>query len=1162
MCTDEKCDPRTVAQGGTQGVCLYTDVACFDKNKCTKDLCQPSTGCDFSQKEPLPKEFNFCLNWRCDSLVGNQTFDNSAARCNSTDKCIVNYCNYTQGTSTISGVTVKGSCVPIDRMTISAGTYVYYKDAANNTIPVLGCANPGGNTPSCITFSCDKVTGNCIKDFSKCQCLQNSDCDDNDGCTDDVCDSSYNCKHTKKDCWSILSNTNCQSGITPITTSTAAGIAYYTSGNKQTGLPTPANRTCDELACYGGQQSSYSCSSTGSQSFTCLRSVVNCQSSACQDKVCRTLSGWNSDGQINTDCATTYPYSCIDSNACTSNICNSTWSGSSCAQNGNCYSVSGGNRCIHNDNSSSCNDNSVCTTDTCNSGSGCVYTTKTLPSNTCYTYTCDPVKGNIQTVKTGACTSTNATDLCQIVYCDPSGSGSCVNINRRTTPTTTTISYTDAAGNSVNIQGCQKAPSGCTTFGCDYSTGQCTIDSSSCGCTSLNDIRCDDGNPCTIDTCNVGPGNCNNIPVDCWKEMSANVGCISGTSSNSFNSNATAWSYYQNQISTGNYATTPYTNISRTCDEMACFAGQKSQYVCAALTSTTYQCQRKTTECPKGGCQDTICQSSNHWTNGQLDTSCVVAYNTVCNSDKCNTRTCNTSFVYGDDYNTLRCVSTNNASSCVDGDQCTVDGLCNPATGCTYTTETPSPSQNGTCFKYFCNPTTGWYQVPQTCTSSGPCLVPYCDTTANGGLGACVTINKNDIVRGVPFTYTDQFGSQKTVEGCKIPSSEQWTCKTYSCDGTGNCVIDLSNCVCFGDEACQDGNPCTIDRCINGGRTCQRTTVDCYSTLSSGTCNSLTGGNFPMDVFTGIDVYYKNATTDLTTLDSNGLPPVATRSCGNLACYNGQQSQYICTGTAENNYQCSRIAVNCSRNGCKDDICRALGTWTNGQADTDCGTTYVPSCADIDSCTNDFCNTTWVPTDDVSLRCIHQPVNGTQFCDDGNFCTRDFCDNQDTSGDVCKHTLYENWYIKRYLCTNFTGKCKNVECTVNRCIYSDVLCPVSSLCHYHICNATTNGTCGSFPTGIYFEDKCGVCGGNGLSCTPDVPGNPKKTSIAVALGVGLGVGLVFALAIIGILSKKGFDQYMALSTEVQGNVTNAPTYQGGSDHIDTSHYNQGGSPRN
>jgi len=110
----------------------------------------------------------------------------------------------------------------------------------------------------------------------------------------------------------------------------------------------------------------------------------------------------------------------------------------------------------------------------------------------------------------------------------------------------------------------------------------------------------------------------------------------------------------------------------------------------------------------------------------------------------------------------------------------------------------------------------------------------------------------------------------------------------------------------------------------------------------------------------------------------------------------------------------------------------------------------------------------------------------------------------------------------------------------------------------YVCNATTNNTCVLTLSTLYFIDQCGVCGGDGTSCIPQIPANPKTASIAAALGVGLGVGLCVAAIIIGILARTGYSAYAALAMEAQGTVTNVPTgfHQGGDDNFDTN--NQGG----
>jgi len=263
---------------------------------------------------------------------------------------------------------------------------------------------------------------------------------------------------------------------------------------------------------------------------------------------------------------------------------------------------------------------------------------------------------------------------------------------------------------------------------------------------------------------------------------------------------------------------------------------------------------------------------------------------------------------------------------------------------------------------------------------------------------------------GTVVYYTDSDGNNYTVSGCANPG-DPLPCRTYGCDQTtGLCFSSVANCQCINNQSCEDGSGCTIDVCDTNLNQCNRTYIDCFSILSNGTC--ALNSNYSFDNQTGLSIYYNTLlpNNNYTQVDSNGLPYPNTgisRTCGQLGCYNGQPSNYSCFSIQEGSYTCQRNFVNCSRNGCLDNICRTLGSWTtNGQIVSDCGTTYVPNCADTNACTTDYCNTAWVPTQNVSQRCLHIPINGTQYCNDGNFCTLDYCDSQSTSGNICKHNLY------------------------------------------------------------------------------------------------------------------------------------------------------------
>jgi len=1126
---------------GTLGICVSVPITCDDNNPCTINNCINTTGCDYSQPTPLPSGDvqTFCQQYICSNPQGFVLTDIGSTQCpSSSNLCIINYCNTTLGTT--NGL--KGSCISINRSSSAypSGTSISYTTSSipAQTITVAGCGTPTNALP-CQQYYCNTTSGNCVINTLNCVCQTNTDCNDGNGCTNDVCNTTLNkCIYTNVDCYSILSNGTCTTNGA-YTASNATGVNFYNGGtysvNSTNGLPSPStgvSRTCDQLACWAGLKSTYTCQSTGNYSSVCVRQTSTCGSTACSDTACSTSGGWTNN-QVNTACGATFSKPCTSGSLCAYGQCNTTWTGSTCTASGSCASTSGGIRCLSISNATNCVTSNVCVTTGCNSTSGCITTPLGLPTpNYCLSTGCNPSTGNYSNVNASVCTNSN---LCIVPYCNTTLQ-QCIYFNKTSMLQTNTTYYVDAYGNLQSVTGCY-APHPCIIYGCNPTTGQCTVNSSNCNCTS--NTQCNDNNGCTADSCvNFA---CVNQPYDCWN-ISSNGGCyINNVTSET---NATGYANYLLGSPVASFTVGTYN-----CDQLACYSGQRSQYTCQNISSSSFQCVRTTANCAKGGCTDTICRTLGTWSGGQLNTDCGATVSPVCISNACGLNSCNTSYVYGS--GNARCIYTSNSSSCTNGGNLCVSPVCVNTTGCG-TLPVPSPSQNTTCTIYTCSASQGWQPTnvgPINCNPnpSNLCVINYCNTTTN----ACTSIDKTTFPVGTTQYYIDSDGNTYSVTGCAKPSSDTLKCRTYGCDTpTGTCTTSTSNCNCIDNASCQDGNGCTIDVCDTNLNQCNRTNIDCFSILSNGTCT--TNGNYTPDILTGLNIYYGNASANnvYTQVDSNQLPYPNTgvsRTCGQLGCYAGQPSNYTCFSTNETTYQCQRYTLNCNRNGCQDNICRTLGGWNGqNQLNTDCGTIYRPNCANANACYNNFCNSSWVPSQNASLRCIHQPINATQYCDDGNFCTYDYCDSQSTSGNICKHNLYSQYVLRTSICqTNNSLICQTIQCTVNKCLYNYIQCLPSTLCIYYTCNASTNGTCQPFPTGIYTIDKCGICGGNGLSCIPDNPVNPKKTSIIVALAVGLGVGLCFAALIIGILSKTGYSAYQALAVETMGTVQTAPTYKGG-----------------
>jgi len=385
VCTQDICNtlpynPNSIPPG-TAGLCLYPSNAtnCNDGNACTQDLCDPVKGCQFP---PAPRPNGvppdtLCYSYKCVPPGGAWVkVDNSATACPPSTPCIIQYCN-----------TTSNSCQMINKNLIPTGTPQAYIDAVGNTQVVYGCGAPLVN-PGCKNYSCN-ATGSCVV-TSLGQCCANTDCNDNNGCTNDTC-TNHVCSNIPIDCYNVLSNGMC-SVNTNYLTSNATGYLYYinygNTGALNTLFPVDANRnptigptrSCDYLACYLGQPSTYSCVSTSSSTYNCVRSAGSCTLGSCSDQICRSIgqsSTW-AGGNLEADCGVTINANCNNGgNLCTSSSCNSTWS----------HSDPVSLRCIPTSNSSSCNPNNVCYSWGCVPATGCSKSLLPVLTNTsCFGY--------------------------------------------------------------------------------------------------------------------------------------------------------------------------------------------------------------------------------------------------------------------------------------------------------------------------------------------------------------------------------------------------------------------------------------------------------------------------------------------------------------------------------------------------------------------------------------------------------------------------------------------------------------------------------------------------------------------------------------------------------------------------------------------------------
>jgi hypothetical protein len=279
------------------------------------------------------------------------------------------------------------------------------------------------------------------------------------------------------------------------------------------------------------------------------------------------------------------------------------------------------------------------------------------------------------------------------------------------------------------------------------------------------DSDCDDGDPCTADTCNSTSNVCQHTPV----------------------TNGTA-------CDDGN-ACTPVD----TCQ--AGFCTGSNPVTCAAPDQChdAGVCDPSTGICSNPPKDDgTGCDDGEACTYNDTCSSGVCAGTPItCTSDTCTTQTCN---------GTSSCtVTPNTGDPCDDANACTFNDICSSSGVCG---GTPITCTSDTCTTQTCNGTSSCTVTPNTgdpcddgnactfndvCSSGGvcggttiTCTNDQCNTRTCNGTSSCTVTPKAD------GTSCSDDGFACTIDGCKA----------------GVCAHTPNN------AACADTDICTVDRCI------------------------------------------------------------------------------------------------------------------------------------------------------------------------------------------------------------------------------------------------------------------------------------------------------------------------------------------------------------
>jgi len=729
VCTKESCDPvsgcaYTPADGlgcddgdqctlddkCSQGQCMGTaSLKCDDGDVCTDDYCDPAVGCATKYNTAPCDDESFCT--QVDACLDGKCTGASPLDCDDGNPCTLDECNpvagcghteqdiaCSDGTECTAGdQCIAGQCV--------GGPAVLCDDdnpcTDDSCDPAVGCVHTN-NAHTCDDGSLCTAVDTCAE--GKCVGGGLLDCDDGNPCTDDACDPAVGCVHTNNS------------------------------------IPCDDKSKCTEVdVCLDGQ-------CTGTQPLDCDDKNV-CTSDACIPAAgCVNLPNNNP---------------CDDADACTT--------GELCA-NTKCQ----GGKTI------TCNDVNDCTTDSCDPAAGCVFAP--VPDQT----QCDD--GN----------SCNSDDKCVAGKCI--GEGKICEDN-----------------NPCTNNKCDEAHGGCwyeyNTNPCDDETVCTSGDTCKNGtCVGTVKLDCGDGDVCTDDLCDKDKGcfhQFNKAPCEdgskCTEKDTCSAGaCVPGTAPDCDDKNiCTADScdptagcqHVANALpcDDGDACTT-----GDACADAACVGGPAPD--CDDGNGCTDD------SClPEFGCvhvyNEAPCSDSNACTDGDVCSQgdCKPGAAVVCDdTNLCTTDSCDPA---------QGCVFANNALPCDDGDACTEGDTCS---GGKCKGKAVDCNDKNVCTNDSCDLKIGCIYTFNTdpCDDANKCTEKdTCD------LGKCI---------GVDVSCDD--GNVCTTDSCNPLQGCQYASNTLACEDGNACTLGDkckdTKCQAGVPKVCDDYNICTNDTCDSATGSC------------------------------------------------------------------------------------------------------------------------------------------------------------------------------------------------------------------------------------------------------------------------------------------------------------------------------------------------------
>ncbi len=805
------------------GNCLADSAPCDDNNPCTADQCLP-TGCNHvafgggisCTDDGMPCTDDICKQGTCVHPLrqGRCLVDGICA--NDGERAFATGCEQCDATQpTTWQLATSGGCDDGDPCTVAescdaAGQCVGQKAACNDENPCTDddCAPGTGcvQLPNSATCNDDDpcTSGDGCKG-GVCAHTAAMDCDDQNPCTLDTCNSALGCSSVPTEgtcladadpctddvciagkCVGVPSVTVCQIGsiCVPGGVSSDANPCLICAPN----VDSTAWTVLDGVGCNDGNACTTldTCKNGG-----CFGSAIECNDgSGCTFDSCDPFAGCVYAPSTGT---------CDDGSACTTNDvcvqgkCKGTVVGPADCLDGNpcttdwCDDVAG---CTHAPNSGPCDDNDPCTkADFCNTAAclpgyivcPCEFHSDCDDSNSCTLDVC-VIGDGCSNTPVGGGKACDDSDPC-------TGSDTCNGASCAGVPVQCNDNNPCTADVCLSELGCIHKPLQGIT--CDDDS-KCTkadicVDGSCVGVPLL----CDDGNDCTMDTCIPNQGKCKATPredgspcltdgIPCTQDV-----CLSAKCSHSL-------------IVSG------FCLIDGACISGGASHPAKACFGCLPAASATGWSLLV----------GAACEDSNACT---VNTSCTVAGTCVgapwdCDdNDACTLDACSPQAIGKDP-----CLHVTKTGACDDGSACTTGDVCKNGVcqGSTAVCDDENP-----CTLDACSPSSGCYatQVADgaACASDDvACTDDICDdgvcshvlaSTSCWIGGACVAEGKS--APGAPCS-----SCQPKV------ASKSWTPSSGgACDDGDPCSgVDVcTNGVCAGDpaKACDDNNPCTTDSC-------------------------------------------------------------------------------------------------------------------------------------------------------------------------------------------------------------------------------------------------------------------------------------------------------------------------------------------------------------